>query len=861
MASSRLGQALRYMLICIPERYHFSLRSTDELKQRMNSVIDMLSRSGDTVLAMCYDIKDMFAKLPHEVIIIAATWLMGIHRSRGLVAVKVSIRGKACRMARSMTKEDGFLSLSFETLKTMLTSGFPSSYERAIEIGKRFEECYPDSLKLIRKDEGRNVWDFLGCGVFLEPSPPKVHIFPRTKNQSYIIKEGMLHLQSMQDYKSYTAKKVKRAILTASMLRLWRMSTDEDAAWVAIICLGIEARLREYPPEVFFGPLARFAKVEGNKAHRFYIIMVGTIVLRKNLKRPSDQKSGKILSLRTAVLAMSWSAARRAEAIGRPQSGVSSGGTHVDTSAYPSCPETPTSRLRNYSVDGRGGDSGKLTTASQSHLSLKSTQSSRQTDYSEDEVSTPPSSVMMVDSGATTQRSELALKSVSEILATPAVSLKSRLFTHSGRVTWDKTLVKREGDETSGPIRPSSRIGWFAKFAGDGMGEGMDGLLDFSGLAKQSRRWKFDGLPRILVGNIPEPDPTIERRASQSEPATPQSDRHPREEKDTDSEMSPSPKGSTIAKDGPSAQLAIGATPSGGNTIPSSDYNEPLKDNANDKNVPMAAVTAPKESVEGNKAPARPGIPRIAALASILHQGTQSDRDLRLPLASGAILSNEQNVNDVNPPEPTSGKTSRLAPKAQDSAAKTPRGDGILRGVISGTDNGVQGVSQGDADTKRVQIQEDGNIETDQNDMVMQEPIPEPVHLDEAEQLYGPVIAKFQAGDVFGERELIRKRARNSTCIAMDDTQLMYLEAHDFYTLMNVILPQLEQLQKIITVLKRRSTSRTDEDIDFLLKYVSSNKFFQGLDPTTQKEVCRVALHQSKSRGDVRARLSLRFRV
>ncbi|GBG75165.1 hypothetical protein CBR_g19678 [Chara braunii] len=331
-ASTRLRRALRYMLLCLPVSYHFSLRSTDHLNTALSRGVASLKKVGGMIVARSYDIKDMFVKLPHEEIIASVDWLVKIHEKKNLVAVKTSVRGKNCKMARTLHKEEGYICLSFLTVMAMLryelghvyticngrayqqVFGIPmgnhsslaladlmctkaeymflmslgserclvsgvrlandvsvmvaagnngTDSQRVSRVFHRFADAYPPTLKLVRKDDCGYAWDFLGCKVFLVPDVTEVHVFPRTKNQAWLTEQGTLHYHSMQDYRSYSAKKVKRMTMTAFMLRLWRSSTDEQAAGVSIVCLIRESRLRGHPPEVFFGSLARLAKVVG----------------------------------------------------------------------------------------------------------------------------------------------------------------------------------------------------------------------------------------------------------------------------------------------------------------------------------------------------------------------------------------------------------------------------------------------------------------------------------------------------------------------------------------------------------------------------------------------------------------------
>ncbi|GBG60357.1 hypothetical protein CBR_g4315 [Chara braunii] len=332
-ASGRLGRVLRYMLLGVSKTSRFSLKSTDGMTQALTTATKRLSRYGDTVVGRCYDIKDMFAKLPHGDITSAVAWLIKMYEDRRLVAAKVSVRGKLCKMSKTLRREDGYVCLPFGRILKLVSYelcntftvcegrvfqqkfGIPMakhsspaladvlcsraeyallmslgndrraiagvrmvddvsvlvaydadeavSHENTLRVFYQFERCYPETLNLVRKDEGTNAWEFLGARVVVEPDRAPVHIFSRTNNHAYVDNQPGLHFHSMQDYQSYSAKKVKKMTLTASMLRLWRTATDEDAALAAILCLVKEARLRDYPLEVFFASLARFAKVVG----------------------------------------------------------------------------------------------------------------------------------------------------------------------------------------------------------------------------------------------------------------------------------------------------------------------------------------------------------------------------------------------------------------------------------------------------------------------------------------------------------------------------------------------------------------------------------------------------------------------
>ncbi|GBG90768.1 hypothetical protein CBR_g51274 [Chara braunii] len=58
------------------------------VRVRLDEAIAKLGCSGDTTIGRSYDVKDMFAKLPHEDIIASVGWLINQHQRRGLLAVK-----------------------------------------------------------------------------------------------------------------------------------------------------------------------------------------------------------------------------------------------------------------------------------------------------------------------------------------------------------------------------------------------------------------------------------------------------------------------------------------------------------------------------------------------------------------------------------------------------------------------------------------------------------------------------------------------------------------------------------------------------------------------------------------------------
>ncbi|GBG77935.1 hypothetical protein CBR_g25866 [Chara braunii] len=110
-----------------------------------------------------------------------------------------------------------------------------------------FERCYDENLWLVRREEGTNVFDFLGTRMMVEPAPIRIHIFPRTRNQEQLARHRRIRIHFMQDYHSYSRKSAKKAAICASLSRIHRLSTDEEATLASISAIVWETNLRGYP--------------------------------------------------------------------------------------------------------------------------------------------------------------------------------------------------------------------------------------------------------------------------------------------------------------------------------------------------------------------------------------------------------------------------------------------------------------------------------------------------------------------------------------------------------------------------------------------------------------------------------------
>ncbi|GBG71396.1 hypothetical protein CBR_g8816 [Chara braunii] len=137
LASARLGRAVRYMLICLKKSCHFDLTATEELCQVLRRCQKSLGKGNDVALARSYDIKDMFAKLSHASVHDSVDWVLNIHESKGLRAIRVSRRGRECKMTRSMAHEDGYVTMEFELVRRMLEYDLSHAYVKSGSVTLR----------------------------------------------------------------------------------------------------------------------------------------------------------------------------------------------------------------------------------------------------------------------------------------------------------------------------------------------------------------------------------------------------------------------------------------------------------------------------------------------------------------------------------------------------------------------------------------------------------------------------------------------------------------------------------------------------------------------------------------------------
>ncbi|GBG76429.1 hypothetical protein CBR_g22177 [Chara braunii] len=115
-----------------------------------------------------------------------------------------------------------------EVLVGFMMSG-RDTIERVVMALDEFKNCYDGYLKLVQKDDGGNVFDFLGARIFVEFRLKRIDVHPKAKNQQCLLEKGKLRIQSMQDFTSFTRKASKNATVYVLLIRMNRISSSDKA--------------------------------------------------------------------------------------------------------------------------------------------------------------------------------------------------------------------------------------------------------------------------------------------------------------------------------------------------------------------------------------------------------------------------------------------------------------------------------------------------------------------------------------------------------------------------------------------------------------------------------------------------------
>ncbi|GBG79556.1 hypothetical protein CBR_g29703 [Chara braunii] len=115
LTQKRVAIALHLLLKRLPANSTFYLNSISELPERLEATTQRFRTLGcDTTVGRCYNIKEMFSRIPHGTVIQAVQQLLKTYEDKGCKQVRVSFRGKATIISGNRRKMEGYIGLSLK---------------------------------------------------------------------------------------------------------------------------------------------------------------------------------------------------------------------------------------------------------------------------------------------------------------------------------------------------------------------------------------------------------------------------------------------------------------------------------------------------------------------------------------------------------------------------------------------------------------------------------------------------------------------------------------------------------------------------------------------------------------------------
>ncbi|GBG78606.1 hypothetical protein CBR_g27832 [Chara braunii] len=117
LAQRRVARALRCLLKRLSDNSTFYLNSISNLAGQLKATtVRMRSAGCEHVVGRCYDVKDMFSRIPHAAVKDAVRQLLRKYEDEGVKQVRVSMRGKICAISLNRRKMDGYVSIPLRRL-------------------------------------------------------------------------------------------------------------------------------------------------------------------------------------------------------------------------------------------------------------------------------------------------------------------------------------------------------------------------------------------------------------------------------------------------------------------------------------------------------------------------------------------------------------------------------------------------------------------------------------------------------------------------------------------------------------------------------------------------------------------------
>ncbi|GBG69069.1 hypothetical protein CBR_g3767 [Chara braunii] len=112
-----IGKAVNHMLWTLPKNSNFNLKRTRELLETVSNTNTKMTTRGIKrgMIGGSFDIKDMFSKLPHNVILAAVEWVTEYYESNGKNHVRVKKNGKGVTFGKAVGKV-GWQTISMRTI-------------------------------------------------------------------------------------------------------------------------------------------------------------------------------------------------------------------------------------------------------------------------------------------------------------------------------------------------------------------------------------------------------------------------------------------------------------------------------------------------------------------------------------------------------------------------------------------------------------------------------------------------------------------------------------------------------------------------------------------------------------------------
>ncbi|GBG75853.1 hypothetical protein CBR_g21097 [Chara braunii] len=117
VAQRRIARALHYLLMRVPIHNSFFLNSVGDIGARLEATAHSLHAEGwRQAVGRCYDIKEMFAHIPHTAVMQAVHQLVRRFEDWDWKLVKVSYRAKACILSKTAKATDEYMKINLKQL-------------------------------------------------------------------------------------------------------------------------------------------------------------------------------------------------------------------------------------------------------------------------------------------------------------------------------------------------------------------------------------------------------------------------------------------------------------------------------------------------------------------------------------------------------------------------------------------------------------------------------------------------------------------------------------------------------------------------------------------------------------------------